>query len=125
MHLVYNYHSTLVHFIKGKTIKSGLALSLFFLMGGLSASYAQSCTAPSQCSSTPGFGEAPAGISCAEGFGPKEIFLENFDNGFGIFTEEAAINAGSSTNDLTLSTAGDTPSFGTGPETTAGCSSAQ
>ena len=79
---------------------------------------AQTCTAPNGCTPTPGFPEAPAALSCGTGFNTAAIFTETFDTGFGVFTEDAAPGG---TNDLTLSTAGDTPSAGTGPETTPGC----
>ena len=50
---------------------------------------------------------------------PITVFTENFDSGFGVFSEEPQpVGA----NDLTVSTNGDTPSSGTGPETTASCS---
>jgi regulation of enolase protein 1 (concanavalin A-like superfamily) len=78
----------------------------------------QTCTAPSQCMATPGFGEAPASHICPPDFIIEEIFLEDFDGGFGVFSEDP-VPVGS--NDFTVSTNGDTPSFGTGPETTASC----
>ena len=78
----------------------------------------QNCTAPNQCTATTGFPDAPAGFSCGAPFSPVAIFTEDFDNGFGIFTEDVGPN---SPNNLTVSTNGDTPSGGTGPETTAGC----
>ena len=95
--------------------------TLLLCLSGLAVPFyasAQTCTAPNQCMATPGFGDAPASHICPPDFIVEEIFLEDFDNGFGVFTEDA-VPVGA--NDLTVSTAGDTPSFGTGPETTAGC----
>ena len=79
---------------------------------------AQTCTAPNQCMATPGFPEAPASHTCSGGDAPVAVFTETFDAGFGVFTEDPAPGG---FNDLTVSTLGDTPSFGTGPETTPGC----
>ena len=77
---------------------------------------AQTVTAPNQCQPTPTF---PTGsVTCPAGQVPRVVFSETFDTGFGAFTEDP-VPVGA--NDLTLSTAGDTPSFGTGPETTAAC----
>ncbi|MEO1518977.1 MAG: HYR domain-containing protein, partial [Bacteroidota bacterium] len=100
-----------------------LKLVLFVLLVtvfGQQYAIGQTCTAPNQCTPTPGFPDAPASLDCGTGFSATAIFTEDFDNGFGVFTEDAVIN-GTGANDLTVSTAGDTPSFGTGPETTAGC----
>ena len=94
-----------------------IVFSLFCLFGINNLS-AQSCTAPNQCNATPGFPDAPTGHTCLPGWTTRAVFTETFDNGFGAFSEDA-VPAGA--NDLTLSTSGDTPSFGTGPETTAGC----
>jgi len=95
---------------------------MLLMVGGMFSttySFGQSCTAPSQCMATPGFGEAPASHNCPQDFTADEIFLEDFNaSGFGVFSE---LPAPGGTNDLTKSTNGDTPSFGTGPETTAGC----
>ncbi|MEM1323466.1 MAG: hypothetical protein AAGG75_24580, partial [Bacteroidota bacterium] len=82
----------------------------------------QTCTAPNQCTPTPGFPDAPAAQTCGAGTSAVAIFTETFDGGFGVFTEDAPPGPGTTgTNDLTVSTAGDTPSGGTGPETTPGC----
>ncbi len=78
----------------------------------------QTCVAPNQCMATPGFPNAPAGFACGAGRTATAIFTETFDGGFGVFTEDP-VPVGA--NDLTISIAGDTPSSGTGPETTAGC----
>ncbi len=78
----------------------------------------QTCTAPSQCIATPGFPDAPVSHVCLPGFIASPVFTETFDGGFGVFSEDP-VPVGA--NDLTVSTAGDTPSAGTGPETTAGC----
>ena len=105
-----------------KNILGLFSLLLVFLMGP-AVSFGQTCTAPNQCMATPGFPDAPASHTCAPGSGSASaIFTETFDNGFGVFTEDSPPGPGTTgANDLTLSTAGDTPSFGTGPETTAGC----
>jgi hypothetical protein len=102
-------------------MKIYLSTILCFVLG-LQISNAQTCTAPSQCMATDGFGEAPASHICPPDFIIEEIFLEDFDGGFGVFSEDP-VPVGS--NDFTVSTNGDTPSFGTGPETTAGCNGSQ
>lgn len=77
---------------------------------------AQTVTGPNQCQPTPTF---PTGsVVCPAGQFPRAVLTETFDSGFGIFTEDPAPGG---TNDLTPSTDGDTPSTGTGPETTAAC----
>jgi hypothetical protein len=66
------------------------------------------------CTATPGFPDPPAGVECNfPGGQVNAIFTETFDTGFGQFTEDP-VPVGS--NDLTLSTGGDTPSGGTGSE---------
>jgi len=94
---------------------------MIFLLGS-TTSFGQTCTAPNQCMETPGFLDAPASHACAGTANALAIFTESFDGGFGIFTEDSPPGPGTTgTNDLTVSTAGDTPSAGTGPETTPGC----
>ncbi|MTB52224.1 hypothetical protein E1J53_0014705, partial [Lewinella sp. W8] len=95
-----------------------LSLLVTLILLGLGQASAQTCTAPNQCNPTPDFPNPPAAHSCGDGLVAYSIFTEDFDNGFGIFSEDP-VPVGA--NDLTVSTAGDTPSFGTGPETTAGC----
>ena len=103
-------------------LKATFMLLLVLSFGQQSAN-GQTCTAPNQCNPTAGFGDAPAAMTCAPGTGSATaIFAETFDGGFGIFTEDSPPGPGTvGTNDLTVSTAGDTPSAGTGPETTPGC----
>ncbi|MEO1413459.1 MAG: hypothetical protein AAFW73_26510, partial [Bacteroidota bacterium] len=99
----------------------GLLSLVLVLLLGPAVAFAQTCTAPNQCIVTPGFPEAPASVTCT-GTTATAIFTETFDGGFGIFTEDSPPGPGTTgTNDLTVSTAGDTPSGGTGPETTPGC----
>ena len=70
---------------------------------------------------TAGFGDAPLFAPCA-GAPLNSVFVENFDGGFGAFTEDSPPGPGTTgTNDLTVSTSGDTPSLNTGPETTGEC----
>ena len=64
------------------------------------------------CAPTPGFPDPPASLTCG-GETPQAIFAETFDTGFGVFTEDPAPGG---SNDLTLSTNGDTPSSSTGSE---------
>ena len=65
---------------------------------------------------TPDF---PEGSACPNGSDvPVVVFTEDFDGGFGVFSEDPAPGGD---NELRESTAGDTPSGGTGPETTASC----
>ncbi len=94
-----------------------LTIGLLFSTIGIS----QTCTAPNQCMETPGFPDAPAAHACPTS-NAVVVFTETFDNGFGVFTEDAPPGPGTTgANDLTVSTAGDTPSSSTGPETTPGC----
>ncbi|QNJ98286.1 HYR domain-containing protein [Constantimarinum furrinae] len=79
-----------------------------------------------QCTPTAGFPDPPGAISCNFPGGQADaLFTETFDGGFGVFTEDSPPGPGTSgSNDLTVSTGGDTPSGGTGaecnPEGTAG-----
>ncbi|MEM9921328.1 MAG: hypothetical protein AAF990_24720, partial [Bacteroidota bacterium] len=100
-------------------IQAVLFVMLTFVFGAQIA-MGQTCTAPNQCTPTPGFPDAPASLTCGAGFTATAVFTETFDNGFGVFVEDDVVG-GPNPNDLTVSTDGDTPSGGTGPETTAGC----
>jgi hypothetical protein len=103
-----------------KFIFCQIILTISFLLG-VNPINAQTVTAPEECIPTPDFPEGSLFCGGA-GFVREVYFFEDFDNGFGVFTEDAPINAGTSVNnDLTVSTNGETPSFGTGPELTAGC----
>ena len=95
---------------------TGVMLTAALFLSPKPGLHAQSVTAPNQCTPTPTF---PAGSLCAANETPITTFSEDFDSGFGQFTEDAP--PAGSTNDLTISTSGDTPSFGTGPELTASC----
>ncbi|MEM9835022.1 MAG: hypothetical protein AAF828_00885, partial [Bacteroidota bacterium] len=90
-------------------------------MGVTNVLTAQTCDAPNSCIETPGFGTAPASATCSGNLDVSPIISETFDGGFGIFTADAPINDADGVNDLSVSTAGDTPSPGTGPETTPSC----